>query len=257
MKARRVGLSLGSNLAFALYHGALGLLTRSQWLVAVSGFYTVLAVTRAGVLLCARRGTEADASLFVVRVTGGLLMTLGFAMAAVNYLSIAGSIAKRYQTVVMISMATFTFTKVGLAVSRAIRQRREPSSLKAALRCIGHAEAAASVLTLQRSMLVSFGEMPAQTVRLMNALTGAGVFLFIVILGIFMLKGRIPVAKSKLVNAYKKIEETVVEGYQKVEDTVVGGYTKVEDAFVDRYLTREGETVEQAKARLKKESQQK
>lgn len=68
-------------------------------------------------------------------------------------------------------------------------------------------------------------------------------------------------AKSKLVKAnekiarevtggYKKVEETVVGGYKKVEETVVGGYKKIEDAFVDRYLTREGESVEEAKARL-------
>ncbi len=248
----RLGLSLLTNLAFALYHGVLGVLTRSQWLVAVCGSYTVLAAARAGVLLCRRRADD-DTSLFVVRVTGGLLIALGLAMATVNQISIAGSIARQYQTVVMISMATFTFYKVGMAVSRAIRQRREPSAVLAAARCIGHAEAATSVLTLQRSMLVSFGEMPVATVRLMNALTGAGVFFLIVGLGIFMLKGKIPMAKSKLVNAYQKIEKTVVDGYQKVEDTVVGSYTKVEDAFVDRYLVREGETVEQAKARLKQE----
>ena len=69
-------------------------------------------------------------------------------------------------------------------------------------------------------------------------------------------------AKSKLVKAnekiiegvtagYKKIEDTVVGTYKKVEKTVVDSYEKVEDAFVDRYLTRDGETVEDAKKRLK------
>lgn len=69
-------------------------------------------------------------------------------------------------------------------------------------------------------------------------------------------------AKSKLIQAnvkiadavvgrYKKIEETVVGGYKAMESTVVGGYQKIEDGFVDRYLTRGGESVEDAKARLK------
>ena len=69
-------------------------------------------------------------------------------------------------------------------------------------------------------------------------------------------------AKSKLVKANekiiegvttgcKKIENTVVGTYKKVEKTVVDSYEKVEDAFVDRYLTRDGETVEDAKKRLK------
>ncbi|MCD8337568.1 MAG: hypothetical protein LUD18_09885 [Lachnospiraceae bacterium] len=71
-------------------------------------------------------------------------------------------------------------------------------------------------------------------------------------------------AKSKLVAAnekiadtvvagYKKIENGVVGGYQKMEDGVVGGFTKISDKFVDSFLTHDGETVEEAKVRLKAE----
>jgi hypothetical protein len=57
-------------------------------------------------------------------------------------------------------------------------------------------------------------------------------------------------AKSKLVKANEKIAEKVVNGHKKIEKAVIGGYKKIEDAFVDRYLTHDGETVEEAKARL-------
>ncbi len=68
-------------------------------------------------------------------------------------------------------------------------------------------------------------------------------------------------AKSKLVKAnekiaenvvggYKKIEEGVVGGYKKIENGVVGGFNKISDKFVDQFLTREGESVEDAKKRL-------
>lgn len=63
-------------------------------------------------------------------------------------------------------------------------------------------------------------------------------------------------AKSKLVKANKKIAQEVVGGYKKVEETVVGGYKKIEDAFVDRYLTREGESIRDAKARLQAEQEE-
>lgn len=55
---------------------------------------------------------------------------------------------------------------------------------------------------------------------------------------------------EKAVGAYKKTEESVVNGYKKIEETVVGGYMKIENAFVCRYLTRDGESAEDAKARL-------
>lgn len=62
-------------------------------------------------------------------------------------------------------------------------------------------------------------------------------------------------AKSKIVKANEKIAEKVTDSFKKISDTVVGGYTKIEDAFVDRYLTRDGETVEEAKERIKKEQE--
>lgn len=60
-------------------------------------------------------------------------------------------------------------------------------------------------------------------------------------------------AKSKLVKVSEDIADNVVSGFDKVRDAVVGGYTKIEDQFVGRYLTRDGETVEEAKKRLKQE----
>lgn len=55
---------------------------------------------------------------------------------------------------------------------------------------------------------------------------------------------------EKVVGAYKSIEDTVVGAYKSVEEAAVGTYQKVEDHFVDKFFTHEGETVEQAKARM-------
>lgn len=60
-------------------------------------------------------------------------------------------------------------------------------------------------------------------------------------------------AKSKLVKANQKIADSVVGGFEKIQDSVVGAYTKIEDKFVDQYLTKDGESIEDAKKRLKEE----
>lgn len=62
-------------------------------------------------------------------------------------------------------------------------------------------------------------------------------------------------AKSKLVKANEKIAEHVVAGYKKIENGVVGGFGKISDAFVDEFLTKDGESVEEAKERLAREQQ--
>lgn len=74
-------------------------------------------------------------------------------------------------------------------------------------------------------------------------------------------------AKSKLVKTnekiakevvvgYKKIEEGVVGGYKKIEEGAVGGFNKIADKFVDNYLTKDGESVEEARARMSAEQKE-
>ena len=48
----------------------------------------------------------------------------------------------------------------------------------------------------------------------------------------------------------EKIAEGVVTGYKKIEEGVVEGFNKVTDAIVEKVFTKEGETVEEAKARM-------
>lgn len=68
-------------------------------------------------------------------------------------------------------------------------------------------------------------------------------------------------AAEEVVTGYKKIEKGVVDGYKKIEDGVVSGYKKIEDGVVEGFgkvvdkcvevlFAREGESVEDAKARL-------
>lgn len=61
-------------------------------------------------------------------------------------------------------------------------------------------------------------------------------------------------ATSKIVAANEKIAEKVLTTYERVEGAVVAGYTKIEDTFVARYLTKDGETVQEAKERLRNQS---
>ena len=56
--------------------------------------------------------------------------------------------------------------------------------------------------------------------------------------------------ETGVVTGYKKIETGVVNGYKKIETGVVEGFGKVVDKCVETLFAKEGETVEEAKARL-------
>ena len=174
----------------------------------------------------------------------------------------------RYHEIVMITLALYAFIKVTLGIINLVKASRHAASAWVCLRNISLADALVSICSLQRSMLVSFGDMAQQDITLFNILTGSGVCIIVFMLGLNLIGGkRVTMAKSKIVEAnekiaegvvkgYKAIEKGVVDGYQKIEQGVVSGFAKIEDKFVDRYLTHEGETVEEAKERLKKEAEE-
>ena len=56
-----------------------------------------------------------------------------------------------------------------------------------------------------------------------------------------------------VVGTYQKIEDSVVGTYHKIENTFTGAYEKMENRFVEKFLTRDGETVEEAKKRLRED----
>lgn len=56
-------------------------------------------------------------------------------------------------------------------------------------------------------------------------------------------------------DGYKKIENGVVSGYKKIEKGTVDGFGKISDKCIGKLFTREGETVDDAKIRMKKNAE--
>ena len=264
---RNPNISLAINFLYAISNCIVGFLNFSWWFITVGAYYTVLAVTRFSVLQVKRKANgNYDTELFARRITGILLVVLSVCIVGVNILSAVKDRGTNFHIIVMITIATYTFTKITIAIIGMVKVKRFASPVIKTLRNISLADACVSIYSMQRSMLVSFPGMETADILLLNILTGTAVWIVVLLLGINLIGGKYTdMAKSKIVQAnekiakavtdgYKKIEKGVVDGYKKIEKGVVSGYTKIEDKFVDAYLTKNGETVEEAKARLKKEN---
>lgn len=252
------------NALFGAGNIVLGVWLWSWWMITCGACYAVLAVARFS-LLRIRRHAAGDyvVERFARRLTGVLLVVLAFCVVGVNVLSIVEARGTQHHEIVMITIATYAFTKIVVAIVEMVRAKHAPSPVVQALRNLSLAAAALSIYSMQRSMLVTFPGMAMAAIRLLNIFAGTAVWILVLLLGLNLIGGKyITMAKSKVkkavdrmaetvVDGYKKIETGVVEGYKKIEAGVVSGYTKIEDKFVDAYLTEEGEGVEDAKKRLK------
>ncbi len=259
--------SLALNFSYAVGNCILGFLAHSWWFITVGAYYAVLAATRF-LVLCIKRKARGNntTELFARRVTGILLVVLSFCIAGINTLSILKDRGIPFHEIIMIAIATYTFTKITIAIIGMVRARKTISPATKTLRNISLADACVSIYTMQRSMLISFPGMNASEIQLLNILTGTAVWITVMLLGINLIGGKYTdMAKSKIAKAtqqiaetvadgYKQMEKGVVKGYKKIEQGVVDSYTKIEDKFVENYLAKDGETVAEAKERLKKDN---
>lgn len=245
--------SLALNFLYALGNCVIGFFTYSWWFITVGAYYIVLTVIRYSVLQVKRKANgNYDTEFFARRITGILLVVLSFCVVGINILSAVKDRGTDFHEIVMIAIATYTFTKITISVIGMVKAKHSVSPALKTLRNISLADACVSIYTMQRSMLASFPGMEAREILLLNVFTGTAVWMVVLILGINLIGGKyIDMAKSKIVKVNEKIAEAVTGGYKKIEKGVVSGYTKIEDKFVDAYLTKDGETIEEAKARLK------
>lgn len=174
-------LGLLFNMAFGAYHIVAGAVTHSWWLFTLGIYYALLSILRFVVLLTGRSNG------FLVGFTGVMLMILSLPLVGTVILSIVEERGKVMHEILMIAMAVYAFTKITLALINLIRSRKHNSAKHIVLRNVSFADACVSIFALQRSMLVSFGDMPESSIRIFNAVLGAAVCAVVFLLGLGLL----------------------------------------------------------------------
>lgn len=181
-------LSTVINAAYAIGNLALGILDDSYWFLTTGAYFLVLCLMRMGCL--SALGSKNEKKIYVGRLVGLLLMFLCVTLVSSMILSDQLDVVRPMHRIVMIAIAAFTTAKTTMAIINIVKAKRTGNPIWIAIRNISCADAAGSILTMQRSMLVTFGEMEVGTVRLMNLLTGIGVCTVVFLLGIRLFLNR-------------------------------------------------------------------
>lgn len=178
------------NITYAVYNGVLGIIYASVWFLAMFAYYTILSVMRFSAVLYEYK-SKTHNEKFAMQFIGVMLIIMSLVLSGLVYYSIANDIATKNNSIIMITIAAYTFYKVIMAIINLVRIRKYKSYLLTTIRNIALADAAVSIFSLQRSMLVSFDGMISENIRLMNICTGSGVCLVVFILGLIMSIGKV------------------------------------------------------------------
>ena len=123
-----------------------------------------------------------------ISFSGVMLMCLSIVLSGTVILTIRQDIGTKFHEIIMITIATYTFTKLVFAIINLCKSKKLNFPIIKSLRNISLADAAVSIFSLQRSMLTSFEGMEIADIRLFNALTGTAVCIIVLILGINLLR---------------------------------------------------------------------
>ena len=193
MKDRRFRLilfavmSMGWNLCYAVFNALLSLIGQSGWFAVMAVYHTVLGLMRLCVLSC-RSGVPGSLSpRRAMRFTGIGLLLLAAILSTIVRLTISNSVGRRYPVAVMIAVAAFTFGIVIKAVVSAAAAHRRGDPFLVMLRNISLAAAAGSILSLERSMMGTFGSSTDRFTYTVEGVSGLVAFLFVVLLALSMI----------------------------------------------------------------------
>ena len=92
--------------------------------------------------------------------------------------------------ILMIAVAVYAFTKTALAIINLVKAQKSVSSKIVTLRSISLSDGCVSIFALQRSMLVSFGNMLKPDIRIFNAVIGTAVCVIVFILGLNLVRNK-------------------------------------------------------------------
>ena len=178
-------LSTGWNLLYAVFNGILAGVYSSWWFLTLCAFYAMLGFMRLSAVTIQKSRHRTEMS--VMKHNGIAMIFLAVVLSGMVLLTIRETINAPRHNIVMITIATVTFFMACLAVRNMIKAHRDKSAQMITLRNISCAGAIASILSLERSMLATYGDISSTFSRRMEAASGAVAFVLLIVLGVGMI----------------------------------------------------------------------
>ena len=175
------------NLIFALFSCILGIISNSIWFLTVGAYYIILSVMKVSVIAFSSKNKKNE--VFIMKFTGIMIFVLSVILCMIVYMTILHEKATKHHEIVMITIALYAFTKLTLAIIGVVKCRKDNSPYKKTLQSIAFTDSIVSIYSLQRSMLVSFEGTEPSDITLMNTLSGIGMCIIVIFIGLNLING--------------------------------------------------------------------
>jgi len=192
----RVNVSLYGSLAWNALYGIfqlwLGFYHHTFWFYSLGAYYICLGVMR---FFLARHttkyapGERMQTELKKYRACGIVFLVMNLALALIIFFMVYWNRTFEHHMITAIAMAAYTFTALTTAIINVIKYRKYNSPVFSASKAISLAAALVSMLTLESTMLTTFGDgtMTVVAQKWMLGATGGAISVLIVATAIYMI----------------------------------------------------------------------
>ena len=195
------------NTAYALLQLGMGFWHHTFWFYSLAGYYISLAVMRFFLVRHTSKhkpGEKMLDELIKYRACGIVFLIMNLALALMIFFMVYWNRTFHHHEITTITLAAYTFTSLTLAIINTVKYRKYNSPVYSASKAISLASACVSMLTLESTMLTTFGDgtMSLTGRRILLGISSGVISVFIIAMAIYMIVNG--TKKIKLLRAVKE-----------------------------------------------------
>lgn len=174
------------NFLYVVFRIFVGIRYASVWFLTIAIYYLLLGIMRLSLIL-SYRNRSVKSELRCYRRTAWLLFLLNIPMGGMIVLMVLTDYGYSYPGYVIYLSALYTFYTIILAIVNLVKFRKLGSPILSAAKVLNFVAALMSLLGLQTAMISQFSTEGEDFRRMMNAITGGGVWFSVILIAVYML----------------------------------------------------------------------
>ena len=154
--------SFAFNLTYAIFLLTVSILYRSQWFFAMSVYYTLFSIARIFIFVQLNPKRQPRTKIVTMLICGCFLLLINLAVSTIMFILLYGNHYVKHHEITVITMATYTFSTLTVAIIGSIKHIKENNHLFTCVKLFSLTSASVSLVTLTNVMLTTFGEANIQ-----------------------------------------------------------------------------------------------
>ena len=180
-------LSLVFNLLYSAFLFVVSRVFFSKWFFIMSIYYGLLSIARIFIFFQTDFKKNKQKKILMMRTCGYFLLLLNVIVSIMMFLLIYTTNHVKHHEITVITLATYTFTTLTLAIIGTIKHFKGDNSLYSSIKIVSLISASVSIVTLTNTMLATFGDGENHLRSIILPILSAFVAIFIIVCAILMI----------------------------------------------------------------------